>query len=330
MAQALSQIDPDDALDLNLEAAAIELSCSCAIEKDVIGQKALLTALKGALQEPHPHLPCSREGRGASLLMELKAGGSLTSERLFNLHRLLLGQEERNSFHKIAVGRYRTCRMQVISGTAARPKVCFEAVPPDMVEREMEVFLTWFNGPEYDELPIIKAAVAHLWFVTIHPFDDGNGRLSRALSAMALLRRGPLMPVSLSEQILKAQSSYYKILQQTQQGPLDITSYVAWFAGLEGPAIDAAQNRMERQAQKRQFWLKHRDLNLNEHQTEILNALLTGELPSVTAGKWAVLCRCSMAEAQSDIRELLALNLIEEIHGRRSLKYALKQDLRGD
>lgn len=327
LARALSQIDPNDVLDLALEAAAIELTSSCAIEKDVIGQKSLLKALKSALQDPHPHLPFGREGRGAALLLDLKKGGPLTHDRLFWLHRLLLGNQDRNLFEKIIVGRYRTCRMQVISGTAARPKVCFEAVPPLRVLSEMDAFLTRFNGPEHDELPVIKAAVAHLWFVTIHPFDDGNGRLSRALSAMALLRRGPLLPVSLSEQILKAQSSYYKILQQTQQGALDITSYVQWFAGLEGLAICEAQNRLERQALKRQFWREHQDLRLNARQIEILNALLTGELPSITAGKWAVLCRSSMEEAQSDIREIQALNLIEEIHGRRSLKYALKKEI---
>jgi Fic family protein len=251
----------------------------------------------------------------------------LTRERLFGWHAALF-PTGRSGMAQIRVGAWRDESkepMQVISGPLGRERVHYEAPPARRVQKEMNRFLAWFEkSPAFD--PILKAALAHLWFVTIHPFEDGNGRIARAIADMALARseRSPQRFYGMSAQIRRERNAYYETLEQTQKGSLDITDWMAWFLACLGRAIDGAQGQLADVLRKAQFWETHRGLAFNERQTLMLNRLLDGFEGKLSSSKWAKLAKCSQDTASRDIQDLVSRGILRQNPGGgRSTSYTL-------
>ena len=189
----------------------------------------------------------------------------------------------------------------------------------------MTAFLDWFNRPA-DSDEVLKAGLSHLWFVTIHPFDDGNGRLARANADMALARseKSPRRFYSMSTQIRQEREAYYDILERTQKGTLDVTLWMEWFLGCLGRAIDGAQTTLANVLRKARFWLAVRDVPLNDRQRLVLSRVLDGFEGHLTTSKWATLAKCSSDTALRDILDLLERNiLVQNPGGGRSTSYSL-------
>lgn len=252
----------------------------------------------------------------------------LTSERLWNWQAALF-PSARNPGRRIIVGGWRDDRigpMQVISRPLGRERVHFQAPAAGRIEQEFETFLHWFNTPS-DTDWVLKAGVAHLWFVTIHPFDDGNGRVARAIADMALARSEESSHrfYSMSSQIRTERSAYYRILEQTQKGTVDITEWMDWFLGCLGRAIDEAENTLETVITKANFWQNLAAVPLNDRQRRILTRLLDGFEGKLTTSKWAKLAKCSQDTALRDITGLIDLGiLVRGPAGGRSTSYRLE------
>ena len=230
--------------------------------------------------------------------------------------------------HRIKVGAWRddrTAPMQVVSGPVGRERVHFEAPRPQRLEEEMRRFLEWFNSDMTTE-PVLKAALAHLWFVTIHPFDDGNGRIARAIADMALARSEGSSQrfYSMSAQIREERGEYYRILEQTQQGTMDITPWMEWFLGCLTRAIEGAQTALSGVIDKARYWEKLRDVPLNDRQRLVINRLLEGFEGKLTTSKWAALTKSSSDTALRDIQQLVERGCSCGIQaGGRSTSYSL-------
>lgn len=254
----------------------------------------------------------------------------LTSERLFTWHSSLF-PTGRSGMRRIRVGTWRADTsdpMQVVSGAVGRERVHFQAPVAGKLDREMKVFLDWFNeSTESSETDwVVKAGLAHLWFVTIHPFDDGNGRIARAIADMALARseQSAQRFYSMSAQIREERADYYDILEKTQKGTMDVTAWMAWFLGCLGRAIEGAQTILETVLTKARFWEKFRDFPLNERQRHVLNRLLDGFDGKLTTTKWAKLAKCSHDTALRDIAALIEGGvLVRNPAGGRSTSYSL-------
>jgi Fic family protein len=215
--------------------------------------------------------------------------------------------------------------MQVVSGPVGRETVHFEAPAAAKLDREMTAFLDWFNR-EGDIDPVLKAALAHLWFVTIHPLDDGNGRVARAIADMQLARSegSPQRFYSMSAQIREERKAYYEILEHTQKGTLDITPWMHWFLGCLGRAIEGAHTALGAVLTKARFWESLQGKSVNERQQRMLNRLLDGFEGKLTTVKWAKLAKCSHDTALRDIQDLMARGiLIRNPGGGRSTSYSL-------
>jgi len=254
----------------------------------------------------------------------------LTKERLFDWHAHLF-PGVRTTRGKFRVGAWRDDSqgpMQVVSGPVGRHKVHYEAPAADRVEGEMGKFLAWFDGNEQED-PLLKAAIAHLWFVTIHPFEDGNGRIGRAIAEMCLARSdgGAQRFYSMSSQILEERKEYYEVLEKTQAGSLDITKWVTWFLGCLDRAIEQSNQITSSALEKELFWkaLKQRKVSLNNRQTKVLNKLFSGFKGKLTRGKWMKMTKASSRTSLRDIERLITLGVIErEEAGGRSTSYRLK------
>lgn len=219
--------------------------------------------------------------------------------------------------------------MQVVSGAFHREKVHYVAPPANRLEAEMSAFLDFFNAPAAID-PIIKAAVAHLWFVAIHPFDDGNGRITRAIADMALARAdaGPQRLYSMSAAIEGARGEYYDALKATTTGEnLDLTNWIKWFVGRLGRAVGNATATLDNVLFKADFWQAHSSHDLNARQTKVLNRLLDGDFEGkLTSTKWAKLTKTSQDTAARDIADLVAKGLLRKGEaGGRSTAYELKR-----
>ena len=225
----------------------------------------------------------------------------LTKERLLNWHASLF-PDRHSGFVKIRVGAWRAGPVQVVSGQIGKETIHFEAPPAKRVDHEMELFLNWLNNEVTIDL-VLKAALAHLWFITIHPFDDGNGRIGRAIADLMLARseKSSHRFYSLSAQIQKERKNYYTILEQTQKGDLDITSWIEWFFGCLGRAIEDALSSLDIIVHKAQFWEAHAEASLNERQRTIINHILDGFDGKLTSTKWAKITKCSQDTAYRDI-----------------------------
>ncbi|MBX6324391.1 MAG: Fic family protein, partial [Rhodospirillaceae bacterium] len=238
----------------------------------------------------------------------------LTPERLFGWHAALFptGYSGR---HRITVGGWRTDStgpMQVVSGPEGRQTVHYEAPPATRVATEMERFLDWFNNPPPRLDGLLRSGIAHLWFVTIHPFDDGNGRIARAIADLALAQMEETGQrfYSVSAQIQRERSAYYTVLERTQKGTLDITDWLAWFVVCFSRAIDAAEAESRAVLARAAFWRRFAEEPLSPRQRSVLNRFLDGFQGKLTAKKWAALAKCSVDTAQRDINDLLARGLL--------------------
>jgi len=251
----------------------------------------------------------------------------LTADRLFGWHASLF-PTGRSGAHPIEAGTWRRDRtgpMQVVSGPVGRERVHFEAPPAERLDDEMRRFLEWFNGDTTTE-PVLKAAQAHLWFVTVHPFDDGNGRIARAVTDLALARseESPRRFYSMSAQIRQERSDYYRILEQTQKGTLDITPWMEWFLDCLTRAIERAQTGLAGVLKTARYWEPLRDVTLNDRQRLVINRLLEGFEGALTTSKWAALTKSSQDTALRDIQQLVERGvLVRNAAGGRSTSYAL-------
>lgn len=254
----------------------------------------------------------------------------LTAERLFAWHASLF-PTGRIGMRKIHVGAWRddsTGPMQVVSGPIGRERVHFEAPPAAKLEGEMQVFLDWFNehSTGADSDAVLNAGLAHLWFVTIHPFDDGNGRIARAIADLALARSEDSSQrfYSMSAQIRQERAAYYNLLEQTQKATMDVTAWMEWFLACLGRAIDGAQTTLAAVLSKARFWERLRAVPLNERQRLMLNRLLDGFEGKLTTSKWAKIAKCSSDTALRDILDLVERGiLVRNPEGGRSTSYAL-------
>lgn len=217
--------------------------------------------------------------------------------------------------------------MQVVSGPLGRQRVHFEAPPAAQLSREMASFLDWVNRDTPEPL-LLKAGLAHLWFVTVHPFEDGNGRIARAIGDLMLARAdgSPQRFYSLSAQIQRERNAYYDILERTQKGSLDVTPWLQWFLATLLAAVDAAQHTLDAVLVKARAWQRWAALPLNGRQVKLLNKLLDGFEGKLTSGKWATIAKCSSDTALRDINELLAAGVLRKSGaGGRSTSYELAE-----
>lgn len=251
----------------------------------------------------------------------------LSKDRLFDWHAALF-PTGRSSMRRIAVGAWRDDAhgpMQVISGPIGKENVHFVAPAASRLDREMLAFLDWLNAPNTID-PVLKAGLAHFWFVTIHPFDDGNGRIARAIADLALARsEGSAQRFySMSAQIQQERNAYYDILERSQRGSLDITPWLAWFLGCLGRAIDGAEDTLVLVISKARFWQTHAAAALNERQHRVLNRVLDGFEGKLTSSKWAKLAKCSQDTALRDITDLVERGLLRRDEaGGRSTSYSI-------
>jgi Fic family protein len=252
---------------------------------------------------------------------------SLSAERLFAWHAALF-PTGRSGMRKITVGAWRHSEagpMQVVSGPLGREKVHYEAPEAGRLSHEMAIFLDWFNAdPSTD--PVIKAALVHFWFVTIHPFEDGNGRIARAIADMALARCDGTAQrfYSMSAQIEAERSAYYDVLEQSQKGDLDVTEWLTWFLACLGRSLDRAQETLSTVLLKARVWQRVGSAGVNERQRKVINRLLDGFEGNLTSSKYAKLTHCSSDTALRDIRDLLARGvLLRNPGGGRSVSYRI-------
>jgi Fic family protein len=251
----------------------------------------------------------------------------LSAERLYAWHASLF-PTGRSGMSPMRVGAWRddsSGGMQVVSGPVGKERVYFEAPAASRLDPEMKSYLDWFNGNAENDW-VVRAGVAHLWFVTIHPFDDGNGRIARAITDMTLARSegNSQRFYSMSAQIRQERAAYYNILEQTQKGGMDITPWMAWFLGCLGRAIEGAQGILGTVLSKARFWESVGDFRLNERQRLVLKRILDGLEGKLTTSKWAKLTKCSHDTALRDIAALVKGGiLVRSSEGGRSTSYAL-------
>jgi Fic family protein len=251
----------------------------------------------------------------------------LTKERLFAWHAAVFPHGQ-SGMRKIKVGSLRDDRegpMQVLSGPMGNERIHFEAPPAARVEKEMAAFLDWFNAKN-DLDQVLKAGLAHLWFVSIHPFEDGNGRIARAIADMSLARseNSPQRFYSMSAQIRLERNQYYAILEQTQKGDLEITPWMQWFLACLGRAIEGAQTILGTVLLKARFWERLQGVSINERQRLVLNRLLDGFEGKLTSTKYAQLTKSSQDTAHRDITDLVGRGILTRSpEGGRSTSYAL-------
>ncbi len=250
----------------------------------------------------------------------------LTADRLFGWHAALF-PTGRSGMSKITVGDWRkddNGPMQVVSGAIGHERVHYEAPKAPLLDGQMRQFLDWFNGFDGTDL-ILRAGIAHLWFVTIHPFEDGNGRIARAIADMALARseKTPQRFYSMSAQIRDERNDYYDILEAAQKDDLDITQWLDWFLGCLGRAFEGANETLAGVLAKAKFWEKHRKVQFNERQKLMLNKLLNGFEGKLTSSKWAKIAKCSQDTASRDIEDLVKKRILKkDAAGGRSTSYS--------
>jgi Fic family protein len=251
----------------------------------------------------------------------------VTRDRLFSWHAALFPTAY-SGLSRIKVGAWRDDAggpMQVVSGAVGRRRVHFEAPPAASLEAETSCFLDWFNDSPV-EPPLIRAGLGHLWFVTLHPFDDGNGRIARAIGDLLLARAdgSPQRFYSLSDQIQRERKAYYDILERTQKGGMDVTDWLFWFLETLHRAVDQAQHTLDAILIKSRFWHRWTTLSLNERQVKLLNRLLEGFDGKLTSSKWAAIAKCSPDTALRDINDLLVRGVLKKTEGGgRSTAYEL-------
>jgi Fic family protein len=254
----------------------------------------------------------------------------LTIKRLFGWHAALFPTGYSGMSH-IHVGTWRddsTGPMQVIAGSIGREKIHFEAPPAKHLPAEMNRFLAWLNVTNVKEPTLLRAGLGHLWFVTLHPFDDGNGRVARAIGDLLLARADGSTQrfYSLSAQIQRERKAYYDILERTQKGDMDVTGWLDWFLATLLKAVEQAHGTLDQVLAKAKFWQQAATIPMNERQIKVLNRLLDGFEGNLTTSKWAAIAKCSQDTALRDITELVQYEVLQKTAaGGRSTHYEVRQ-----
>jgi Fic family protein len=305
-----------------------------AIEGEQLDVRSVRSSVARRLGLPSAGLPVDKRiDELVSVLLDATQNfdNPLTQERLWGWQAALFASGY-SGMHRIKVGGWRDSSepMRVVSGPIGREKIHFEAPPSEQLDGEMLRFLTWFDTSLGNVEGIIRAAVAHLWFVTIHPFDDGNGRLARALTDMALAQddKQRIRYYSLSSQIMVERDGYYDILEKTQKGSGDVTDWLVWFLGCFSRAIERSEDIMNGAFSKSEFWKLHAQDQLTERQKKVINRLLDagsdGFSGGMTTQKYASMTHSSRATAFRELDQLMELGILERIGQGRAVHYELK------
>jgi len=314
-----------------LKTLTLDVTKSSAIEGELLNAEKVRSSIARRLGiEVAGMVPSDRQTDGVVEMM-LDATQNfnlpLTAERLYGWHSSLF-PSGRSGLQKIKVGDWRNDEigpMQVVSGSMGREKVHYQAPDAKLLPEEMAAFLEWFNnGQNLD--PVLQAGIAHLWFVTIHPFDDGNGRITRAITDMQLARadRSPNRFYSMSAQIERERNAYYDIVEYTQKGTLDITEWLLWFLTCLGQAMDSTMDVLEKVSMRTDFWDKHRDTDLNARQKKMVDTLLDDFYGTLNVSKWAKITKSSTDTALRDIRDLMSKGILTQNEGGgRNTSYSL-------
>jgi Fic family protein len=313
----MSMLGKSDKSEAGLQALANELIHSSNIEGVTLNADSVRSSLARRLGMDTDGLPV--EDHYVEGLVDVMLDAvqhcqlPLTEERLMGWHCALFPTGH-SGMHRITVGGWRQAdaAMQVVSGALGHEKVHFEAPPSSAVPHEMQTFITWCNHSQLS--PFIKAAIAHLWFVTIHPYDDGNGRMSRTIADMFLAEMDGANAryYSMSAEINRHKKAYYEILERTQKGNLDITAWILWFLECLKQAILRSLEALKTTLKKAAFWDRMRSIPLNERQHKIINLLWDGFEGKLTTSKWAKICHCSQDTSLRDIRDLMEKGILSD------------------
>ena len=322
----------DARLSADSETVSNDVLASSEIEGIMLNPKQVRSSVARQLGLPEPYDVMSSHYIDGVVQMMLDATKNyrqpLTHDRLFGWHNCLF-PNGMSGYSKIDVAKYRTGEMRVVSGAIGHEKVHYEAVPASSVTEEMNLFLDWFNGTS-SEATYLKSAIAHFWFVCIHPFDDGNGRIGRAIADMALSQAddSPMRFFSMSRQISKEKKTYYDILERVScQEDTDITKWMMWYLGCMERAIAASDEMLSRILQKAAFWLTHSKVSFSERQNRLINTYLDGYIGKLTVKKWAKLGKVSIDTAERDIKDLVNKRVLEPQQGRvRDAFYGIRCD----
>jgi len=316
----------------NLESLSTEVVKSAEIEGEVFAVDQVRSSVARRLGlELAGEVPTSREIDGmVELLLDAlqNYAAPLTEDRLMAWHHAMF-PTGRSGMYQIVVGDWRddsTGPVQVVSGALGKARVHFEAPAAVIVPNEMLRFLAWMKNTQDMLDPIVKAGIAHLWFVTIHPFEDGNGRMARAITDLLLARADGVVQryYSMSAQIRKERKQYYEMLERTQRGDLDITTWLCWFLDCLCRALEASKETLQKVFRKHQFWLRYADQPLNDRQRMMLNRLLDDFRGKLTTKKWSKMTKVSHDTALRDIQLLINRGILrKEAAGGRSTNYEL-------
>src|SRR5271165_1336009 len=328
-----------EALGFQLRAEAVlqtlteEVLKSSEIEGEVLDQEQVLSSIARRLGMDIGGLTAADRHVEGVVEMMLDAtqryAEPLTEGRLFSWHAALF-PTARSGMTKITVGTWRDDKsgpMQVVSGAIGKERVHYEAPGAVRLKTEMDKFLDWFNKDDSMDL-VLKAGIAHLWFVTIHPFDDGNGRIARAIADMVLARseKSAQRFYSMSAQIRQEREAYYETLEATQKGDLEVTPWLEWFLDCLNRAFDRAEITLATVLRKARFWERNAGTSFNDRQRKIINQLLNGFEGKLTSSKWAKLAKCSQDTALRDIEDLVRKGvLVKDAAGGRSTSYSLAE-----
>lgn len=314
--------------DAMLETLAQDTIRSSEIEGEVLNLEQVRSSIAMHLGLPHAGLPTPSHYIDGVVQMMLDAtqrySQPLTHARLFGWHAALFPMGTSGPY-KIDVGQYRTHRMQIVSGAMGHERIHYEAPAPEAVPLEMERLVDWVNNSQEDD-PVVQAAITHLWFVTIHPFDDGNGRMARALTDLLLARsdHSHMRFYSMSAAILQEKKQYYYALEQAQRSSNgDITEWVLWFLHCIDKALDHSQAVLGSTLRKANFWQNNPAHQFNERQRKIINRLFDGIEGKMTSSKYAKMCHCSQDTALNDLRSLVERGIIVPLGAGRGIHYEL-------
>jgi Fic family protein len=319
-------------LEAHVQTVTEDVVKSSEIEGESLDRESVRSSVARRLGIPEAGLlaPADRKTESVVAMMldaTTRFAEPLTEERMVGWHAALF-PTGRSNLHTIKVGDWRDDAegpMQVVSGPYGHTRVHSEAPPAGRVEAEMARFLAWFNGPARGD-GLVHSALAHLWFVTIHPFDDGNGRIARAVADMALaqLEGTAQRFYSVSSQLRRERAAYYDALERTQKGPLDVTEWLTWFLGCYARSIDAAQATCDEVMRRGAFWQRYAREPFSPRQKAVLNRFLDAFEGKLTAKKWAALAKCSVDTAHRDIGDLVARGiLVKNPGGSKNTSYSL-------
>jgi Fic family protein len=311
-----------------LSTLTLDVQKSSEIEGEMLNYEQVRSSIASKLGMDYSgYIPKDRNVEGVVEMMlnaTQKFNEPLEQERIFGWHATLFPTGW-SGMHRIEASCYRNGEMQIVSGPMGKEKVHFEAPSSKIIKHEMDIFLTWLNN-EINIDAVLKAAIAHFWFIIIHPFDDGNGRIARAISDMLLARSEGSSKrfYSLSNQILIEKKSYYKVLQEVQQSSGDITEWLNWFLNCLHKALLTTEETLQHVIQKADFWDRHNTTILNNRQRLMLNKLLDGFEGKLKTSKWAKISKCSADTALRDIQDLIKKGILkQETAGGRSTNYEL-------